>query len=207
MAGPLFKFVALALLAAQGVLADQVRPTALRTPSLTCQAPTADDTKPFPKPAPPAPEDNGPAGPPPILSNGLKVSASVHFPDSELGVKLVNGRAMNARLTLVNEEETAVRVRLVGGSLWPLDIVDIAGENSNRAVRNLTVLPMDTAVAGNGGNVTLAYPFGVDMMPTDLRLLLAAIVADEKGQQYQIEAFNGTISVVDAPISMFDPQM
>ena len=166
-----------------------------------------DDTKPLPKPAPAAPEDSGPAGPPPILSNGLRVSASVYFPDSELGVKLVNGRAMNARITIVNEEEAAVRVRLVGGSLWPLDIIDISGDNSNRAVRNLTVLPMDTPVAGKGGNVTLPYPFGVDMMPTDLRLLLAAIVADEKGQQYQIEAFNGTVSVVDAPISMFDPQM
>jgi hypothetical protein len=173
----------------------------------TRQAPideTTDDTKALPKAAP---EDHGPAGPPPILTNGLRVSASVHFPDSELGVKLVNGRAMHARLTLVNEEETPIRVRLVGGSLWPLDIIDIAGDNSNRAVRNLTVLPMDTPVAGKGGNVTVPYPFGVDMMPTDLRLLLAAIVADEKGQQYQIEAFNGTVSVVDAPISMFDPQM
>jgi hypothetical protein len=167
----------------------------------------ADDTKPNPLPKPAPAADNGPAGPAPILSNGLRVSAEVHFPDSELGVKLVNGRATNARITIVNEEEAAVRVRLVGGSLWPLDVIDIAGKNSNRAVRNLTVVPMDAPVAGNGGNLTLPYPFGVDMMPTDLRLLLAAIVADEKGQQYQIEAFNGTVSVVDAPISMFDPQM
>jgi hypothetical protein len=142
------------------------------------------------------------------MSNTLRVSASVHFPDSELGVTLVNGRPVNARLTLVNDEDAPVRVRLVGGSLWPLDVVDIAaGENSGRAVRNLTVVPLDALVAAKGGNLTVPYGFGVDMMPRDLRLLLAAIVADEKGVQYQIEAFNGTVSVVDAPISMFDPQM
>jgi hypothetical protein len=167
----------------------------------------ADDTKPNPLPKPAPAADSGPAGPAPILPNGLRVSASIHFPDSELGVKLVNGRPTNARITLLNEEEAPVRVRLVGGSLWPLDIIDIGGANSNRAVRNLTVVPMDTPVAGSGGNLTLPYTFGVDLMPADLRLLLAAIVADEKGQQYQIEVFNGTVSVVDAPISMFDPQM
>lgn len=165
----------------------------------------ADDTK-LPPPKPAAEAAGGPA---PILSaNALRVSASVYFPDSELGVKLVNGRATQARVTVVNDEDAPMRVRLVGGSLWPLDIVDIAaGENSAKAVRNLTVVPLDTLVPASGGNVTLPYGFGVDMMPRDLRLLLAAIVVDDEGAQYQIEAFNGTVSVVDAPISMFDPQM
>lgn len=45
------------------------------------------------------------------------------------------------------------------------------------------------------------------MQPEDLRLQLVAVVADSKGTVYQMQAYNETISVVEAPTSFFDPQM
>ncbi|KAG9716553.1 hypothetical protein KCU59_g19332, partial [Aureobasidium melanogenum] len=48
----------------------------------------------------------------------LNVAVSVSFPDSEVfGVKLVNGHATNAILSIANHETTPVHLRFVGGSL------------------------------------------------------------------------------------------
>jgi len=42
--------------------------------------------------------------------------------------------------------------------------------------------------------------------PQDLRLNLVAVV-EQAGALYQIQAFNETVSVVEAATSIFDPQM
>jgi hypothetical protein len=45
------------------------------------------------------------------------------------------------------------------------------------------------------------------MHPQDLTLNLAAVFQDNLGMLHTYPAFNGTVSVVEAPTSFFDPQM
>jgi hypothetical protein len=88
-------------------------------------------------------------------------------------------------------------VQVVGGSLWDIQ--------SDRIVRNLTAMPYNVDIPA-GQNQSLTYNFATELHPQDLRLFLAAIVI--KGEAgYQIPAFNGTVSIVEAPLSIFDPQM
>lgn len=120
------------------------------------------------------------------------------FPNSEIfGIKLVNGHATQAVLSVVNQDPTPVRVQLVGGSLWDL--------RTDQAVRNLTAIPYNIEIPG-GANESLTYNFATELHPQDLRLVLAALVTKDK-LAYQVPAFNGTVSVVEAPLSFFDPQM
>jgi hypothetical protein len=140
------------------------------------------------------------------LTGLLKVVAQVSFPDSDVfGVKLVNGHPSTATFQLLNSEEDAVTVRVVGGSLWslegPPDVSNLSG-----AVRNLTSVVYNVEVPAKS-NITFDYQFSTEMHPQNLRLLLAAIVENTKGVTFQVEGFNGTVSVVEAPISIFDPQM
>jgi hypothetical protein len=112
-------------------------------------------------------------------------------------VKLVNGHATQALLSVVNSEPEPVHVQLVGGSLW-----DIQGEG---VIRNLTAMSYNVEVPA-GQNQSLTYNFATELHPQDLRLYIGALVT--KGELgYQISAFNGTVSVVEAPLSIFDPQM
>lgn len=98
---------------------------------------------------------------------------------------------------MVNQDPEPVRVQFVGGSLWDL--------RTDENVRNLTTIPYNVDVPA-GTNQSLTYNFATELHPQDLRLVIAALVT--KGEfGYQISAFNGTVSVVEAPISFFDPQM
>ena len=60
---------------------------------------------------------------------------------------------------------------------------------------------------GPGDTRSLEYIINTELHPQDLRLMLGAVVEHPEGQFSQVTAFNGTVSIVDAPISMFDPQM
>jgi hypothetical protein len=136
----------------------------------------------------------------------LKVMAQASFPDSDVfGVKLVNGHASTATFQVVNAEEEPVTVRMAGGSLWPAD-GPIDTTDMSTAIRNLTGSLYNLEVAPNS-NVTFNYQFTTEMHPQDLKLMLAAIVENAKGVTFQVDAFNGTVSIVEAPISIFDPQM
>ena len=142
--------------------------------------------------------------PPTPFMNILAVSASVTFPDAEVfGIKLVNGQPTKALVNVINQEDDSVRVRVIGGSLWPPEVIDIT---ESQAIRNLTVTAYGIDVPAKT-NKTLEYKFTTELHPQDLRLLLATLVEDKKGATFQIESFNGTVSVVEAPFSIFDPQM
>ena len=45
------------------------------------------------------------------------------------------------------------------------------------------------------------------MHPQDLRLHLVAILSNELGAIYTVNAFNETVSVVEPDASFFDPQL
>ncbi|EDU48480.1 hypothetical protein PtrSN002B_006744 [Pyrenophora tritici-repentis] len=131
----------------------------------------------------------------------LNVAISVSFPQAEIfGVKLVNGLATEARLSVVNNEPTPIGVTLVGGSL----LKENAGES--HVVRNLTAKRYSIQVPA-GANETVPYSFTTELHPQDLRLQLVTILKDNKNSLYTVTVHNETVSVVEAPTSFFDPQI
>lgn len=96
----------------------------------------------------------------------LKVAVSVSFPQSEIfGVKLINGHATEARLSITNDEPTPVGVTIVGGSL----IQQVAGQS--QIVRNLTAQRYSIEIPA-GAEETVPYTFSTELHPQDLRLQL-----------------------------------
>jgi len=146
--------------------------------------------------------EEDPLGIPSSLPN-IAVHVSASFPNSEIfGVKLVNGHATQAVLDFMNTEPESVIVRMVGGSLWSLDA---PGQQPPHIVKNLTTVPYNVEVP-SGTNQSLTFNFATELHPQDMRLLLAAVV-DRAGNAFQLPAFNGTVTIVEAPISIFDPQI
>ncbi|KAI4615594.1 uncharacterized protein J4E87_009053 [Alternaria ethzedia] len=131
----------------------------------------------------------------------LNVAVSVSFPQSEIfGVKLVNGQATQARLSVVNNEPTPVGVTIVGGSL----IQEIKGES--QILRNLTRQRYSIQIPA-GANETIPYSFTTEMHPQNLRLQLVTVLKDSKNNLITVPVYNETVSIVEAPTSFFDPQI
>lgn len=139
----------------------------------------------------------------PAMTPRLQVSISASFPQAEVfGVKLVNNHANEAVLSFTNKEPAPVTLRFVGGSLT----APAMGEQPARLVRNLTTTQFNTDVAA-GASESFVYKFTTDLHPAELQLQLAAIVADQAGNFFTVSAYNETVTVVEAPTSIFDPQM
>jgi len=76
-------------------------------------------------------------------------------------------------------------------------------------MRNLTATQYNIEIPA-GEKETIQYSFVNEMHPQDLRLsLMAVLVAGEAEKQaiYTMQVYNETVSVVEAPLSFFDPQM
>ena len=107
---------------------------------------------------------------------------------------------------MTNSEAEAVQVALVSGALWnsPFKAELSAADN---IIRNLSTTRYDAEIAP-GETKDLPYSFVLDMQPVDnVQLFLMALVSTPEGELFQVAAFNGTASVVEAPVSFFDPQM
>ncbi|KAJ5560959.1 Translocon-associated protein (TRAP) alpha subunit [Penicillium sp. DV-2018c] len=130
----------------------------------------------------------------------LSVSAQASFPASEIfGIKLVNGHPTQALIAVSNDEPNPITVNFVGGSLRSL-------KDQATVVRNLTATRYAIEVPA-GSKETISYSFATEMHPQDLLLTLSAIVTDSEGRLAPIVAHNGTVSVVEADTSIFDPQI
>ncbi|KAF2272654.1 uncharacterized protein EI97DRAFT_436740 [Westerdykella ornata] len=131
----------------------------------------------------------------------LKISTSVKFPQSEIfGVKLINGHATQAVLDITNEEPEPVSLALIGGSLLR------DGLEKPQIVRNLTAARYQIEIPA-GEAETITYTFSTEMHPQDVRLQLVAVLQDKKQDFYTVSIYNETVSVVEAPTSIFDPQI
>ena len=131
----------------------------------------------------------------------MKISTS--FPSSEIfGVKLVNGHATQALLSIANEEPEPVTVQFIGGSLWT---TAYAGQPP-QIVRNLTTTRYSVDIPA-GEKDSISYSFTTDLQPQDLRLNLATVITDKEGTTFTLQAFNETVSIVEPDTSIFDPQM
>lgn len=131
------------------------------------------------------------------------MKVSVQFPSSEIfGIKLVNGVATQALLSFSNEEPEPVGVSFIGGNLWTVPPVGQAPQ----VIRNLTTTRYNVEIPA-GQSESVSYSFATELHPQDLKLNLAAVISDSEGTPYTVQAFNETVSVVEADTSIFDPQM
>ncbi|EXJ84531.1 hypothetical protein A1O3_05200 [Capronia epimyces CBS 606.96] len=136
----------------------------------------------------------------PSTSPALAVTVEASFPDAEIfGIKLVNGEATESILSFLNEEPDPVTIQFIGGSLWTSD------PQNSRIVRNLTTAQYAVEIPP-GEKQSLPYRFQTNLHPQDLRLNLAAVVMSQS-TFYTLQAFNGTVTVVDPDASIFDPQI
>lgn len=115
------------------------------------------------------------------------------------GVKLVNGRPTHAEVKFKNLDSEPVTVTAIGGSLWTLT-------EPAQSVRNLTTTRYGVDVEGNSEE-TVVYTFATELLPQDLGLNLAAMVLKKDGVLFTLPAYNGTVSVVEPEMSIFDPQV
>ncbi|KAF2024784.1 hypothetical protein EK21DRAFT_104410 [Setomelanomma holmii] len=131
----------------------------------------------------------------------LNVKVSVSFPQSEIfGIKLINGHATEARLSINNGEPTPIGVSVVGGSL----LKEQAGES--HVVRNLTAQKYSIEIPA-GSEETIPYTFTTELHPQDLRLQLVAVLKGSNNDFFTVPVYNETVSVVEAATSFFDPQI
>ncbi|KAF1941491.1 hypothetical protein EJ02DRAFT_347818 [Clathrospora elynae] len=131
----------------------------------------------------------------------LNVAVAVSFPQSEIfGVKLINGHATEARLSISNKEPTPIGVTIVGGSL----IEEVGGKS--QIVRNLTSQRYSIEIPA-GAEETVPYKFSTDVHPRALRLQLVTILRDSNKVLHTVSAYNETVTVLEAPTSFFDPQI
>jgi hypothetical protein len=138
-------------------------------------------------------------------SPNLAVKVSATFPQAEVfGIKLVNGHPTTALLNFVNEEAAPVQIAVIGGSLWGPDPATQGA--TSKIVRNITATRYGLQIPA-GEKESVSYSFATELHPQDLRLELVAVVTTEKGVAYTLQAFNETVSVVEADASIFDPQM
>ncbi|KAK3680037.1 Increased recombination centers protein 22 [Recurvomyces mirabilis] len=136
----------------------------------------------------------------------LAVEIKTTFPESEIfGVKLVNGRATKALLDVSNNEPVPISVLIVGGSLTtPIDTP--GAPDPPVVLRNLTAQKYAIQIPA-GESETLTYAFATEMHPQDLRLSIATVLQNQEGAVFTKLAYNETVSVVEAPMSFFDPQI
>jgi len=139
----------------------------------------------------------------PTTSPNLAVSVSASFPSAEIfGVKLVNGKPTQALVSFDNHETEAVTVNFIGGALWTPNF----DPQGSRLVRNLTTTRYGVDIPA-GEKMSLAYNFATELHPQELRLNLASILSDTKGNFYTFNTYNETVSIVEADTSFFDPQI
>jgi hypothetical protein len=109
-------------------------------------------------------------------------------------------------LDFTNNEAEPILVAVIGGALSSLQPLAPGLHPSAAIVRNITATRYDVEIPA-GDKQSLPFTFTTDLHPQDLRLNLIAVLSSQAGNVYQVQAYNETVSVVEAATSIFDPQM
>ncbi|KHN95379.1 signal sequence receptor alpha chain [Metarhizium album ARSEF 1941] len=129
------------------------------------------------------------------------------FPDADiLGVRLVNGRPTKALVEITNNEDAPIHVSVLAGVLATTQTLPEGTPAYRGIVRNLTVTQYNHAIQA-GETRSFTYSFALDMQPQDVKLQLAAVIADAHGDVHQVLAHDGVVAIVEAPTSFLDPQI
>ena len=141
---------------------------------------------------------------PDAAPRNMNITVDVTFPDDasagvlqNMPTVIVNGIPKKVNVAVVNYEEETIGVQLLGGSLWDLQ--------TNTNVRNLTQQVLRVELP-KGQKVDLPYTILVDMHPKDLRLNLQMVLSTEQ-KLVTATAYNSTVSIVEQPMSLLDPQL
>lgn len=135
-------------------------------------------------------KDTETTAPPPRIN----VAISTTFPNSELGVKLVNGETLPAVLSITNHEAESVTLSAIAGQLYEPE--------QGIVVRNLTSSPQNLVIKSDHEELGV-YPITLDTQPRDLRLRLTALIRSEKKQFYPIVAHDGPVNIVEPEIGFW----
>lgn len=136
----------------------------------------------------------------------MNITVDVTFPDDTSAetspegspIFIINGIPKKVNVAIVNYEEDTIGIQFLGGSLW-----DPA---TNVNVRNLTQQVLGVELP-KGEKVDLPYNILVDMHPKDLRLNLQMVMRTPEQRLVTATAYNGTVSIVEQPMSLLDPQL
>lgn len=120
-------------------------------------------------------------------------------------MKLVNGHPTEAHVSIVNQEPEPVSLAFIGGSLWTPTGMPGAPDPPV-IVRNLTATRYAADIPA-GETASLTYSFATEMHPQDLVLNLAAVLQRADGAFFTKQFYHESVSIVEAPTSIFDPQM
>jgi hypothetical protein len=118
---------------------------------------------------------------------------------------LVNGHPTRAVLDVSNKEPKPITVQVIGGSLTT-SIDTPTSPDPPLVLRNLTAQRYGVMIPA-GEQETLTYTFATEMHPQNVKLNLAAVLQNSEGTVFTKMVYNETVSVVEAPMSIFDPQM
>ncbi|KAI2623167.1 hypothetical protein GGR54DRAFT_596796 [Hypoxylon sp. NC1633] len=146
------------------------------------------------------------AGSPPEVDLKAEVVATFPEADDIFGVKLVNGRATKAVIDVTNNEDEPILVAFVGGQLLNPKRPGPDDDPLASVVRNLTTVRYEASIPASEKQ-SLPFSFILDMQPQDLRLQLVAVVSNSDDQIFQVGVYDQTVSVVEAPTSILDPQI
>lgn len=73
-------------------------------------------------------------------------------------------------------------------------------------MRNLTAQKYSIEIPA-GQEETIPYTFTQELHPRELRLQLVTVLRDSKNNFYTVPVYNETVTIVERPTSILDPQM
>ncbi|RPB29918.1 hypothetical protein L211DRAFT_844817 [Terfezia boudieri ATCC MYA-4762] len=142
---------------------------------------------------------------PDATPRNMNISVDVTFPDDapaatsqNAPVVIVNSIPKKVNVAVVNHEKKTIGIQFLGGSLWDLE--------TNANVRNLTKQVLAVELL-KGQKANLPYTILVDMHPKHLRLNLQMILRSSEQKLVTATAYNSTVSIVEQPMSLLDPQL